>query len=363
MQTIAVVSTVLVIFGVVAIPAFGYYKEVIAREQEAIAVVNGTEFKMTEYINQLRYRQRQIDSQAQLMQQFGGQSAAQQVAQQRSVIPTQIVFDWVDDELVRQLTPKMGISVTPEEVDQQLRKDLEPPKDDDKGTGADAQPTATPTDPAATPTPTAVPVPFEERYKNLLAFTGLSDDAYREMVRTRLLRGKLEEQLKNQVPTSADMIQVRGIMTDTEKGAQMALDRLNAGESWDTVAKDISIDTTSAKQGGDLGWIARGLKGNDFDTAAFGLKDNNIAGPFKVSGYYWILQRTDGPANRQLTDEQRTQLQDDALSKWLEAARKDPNNKVEYRITSDRQLWAQDRIDKEQAALNRRNGQQAQQGG
>jgi hypothetical protein len=357
LQQIAIALSAVAVLLVIGIPLFGYYREVIARGQEEIARVNDVGFKMDDYIRQLRYRQRQIDSQADLFRQFGGQQFSQQIASQRSVLPTQIVFDWVDEELVRQLAPKMGITVTPEEVDAQLRKDLEPPAD------TPPDPPMGPVDPLATPTPvptpTPEPAPFEERYRNILAYSGLSDAEYREQVRTRLLRQKLEEKLKSEVPTTAEQVRLRGVLLSQESEAKDVLQELRNGGSWEQIAADKSLDSASRQKAGDLGWVARGVKDADFDTAAFGLTGPGIEGPFSTRSGYWVLQRLEGPQVRPLDDEALDAIKSNAFARWLDDQKKNGQNVVEYRITSDRQLWAQDRIDKEKAAEQRRLAQQA----
>ena len=47
---------------------------------------------------------------------------------------------------------------------------------------------------------------------------------------------------------------VSHIMCATEAQAQAALDRIHAGESFETVAKQVSQDPSSGAQGGHLGW-------------------------------------------------------------------------------------------------------------
>ena len=48
------------------------------------------------------------------------------------------------------------------------------------------------------------------------------------------------------------------------KDAKTALDRLKSGESWTDVAKDLSGDSASKDSAGDLGYLPRGVKDEDF---------------------------------------------------------------------------------------------------
>lgn len=345
LQRIAISATAAIIIAIVLIPGFGYYREVIARGNEEIARVNDVAFKMDAYVNQLRYKQRQIDSQVQFLNQLGGAGgAAQQVAQQRSVLPTQLVFDWVDDEVIRQNAGKLGVTATADDVEAQIRKDMEPPAN-----------TSTPDPSQPAPTPTPVPAPFEERYRSMLTYSGITDAEYREMVRTRLLRDKVENKLKESLPTSADQIRVRGILTSQESDAKTVLDRLKNGDSWTDVAKDLSGDSASKDSAGDLGYLPRGVKDDDFDNAVFNLKKGTgPQGPINIKGSYWVFEVIDGPVNRPIDPENLDALKSGAMTKWLTEQKKEENNKVEYKITSDRQLWAQDRLDKERKALQRK---------
>lgn len=59
----------------------------------------------------------------------------------------------------------------------------------------------------------------------------------------------------------------------SEAKAQGLLDRLNAGEDFEELAKAESQDTFSGENGGDLDWFTRGVMDPDFETAAFALEN------------------------------------------------------------------------------------------
>jgi peptidyl-prolyl cis-trans isomerase D len=61
--------------------------------------------------------------------------------------------------------------------------------------------------------------------------------------------------------------------------AEAALARLNAGESFEAVAADVSEDPGTASQGGSLGRIARGMLPGPFEDAVFSMEEGEIRGP------------------------------------------------------------------------------------
>lgn len=76
-----------------------------------------------------------------------------------------------------------------------------------------------------------------------------------------------------------------------EADAQKVLDRINNGEDFATVAKDASQDIPTAKEGGSLGWIERGVIDPEFEDAAFQLaKVGDHSGIVKSAFGYHIIQ-------------------------------------------------------------------------
>jgi peptidyl-prolyl cis-trans isomerase C len=83
------------------------------------------------------------------------------------------------------------------------------------------------------------------------------------------------------------------ILVKTEDEAAKILERLKKGEKFDAIAKKESIDTGSAKNGGDLGFFSRGQMVPEFEKAAASLKVGEISKPVKTSFGYHIIKVTD----------------------------------------------------------------------
>lgn len=81
------------------------------------------------------------------------------------------------------------------------------------------------------------------------------------------------------------------IQGDDEKAAEAVLKELQNGADFATVAKSESQDTVSAKKGGDLGWIEKGVMDPAFEKGAFGLKKvGDISGLVKSDFGYHIIK-------------------------------------------------------------------------
>ncbi len=74
--------------------------------------------------------------------------------------------------------------------------------------------------------------------------------------------------------------------------AQSVLDRIKKGESFEKLAKEFGSDST-AEQGGDLGWFARGVMVSEFENAAFSLKKGQLASELVETQFGFHIIRVD----------------------------------------------------------------------
>lgn len=108
-------------------------------------------------------------------------------------------------------------------------------------------------------------------------------------------------------------IHARHILLPDLAQAQAALARLQAGESFDVLAQELSI-CPSAPQGGDLGWLSRGQAVLAFEEAAFSLTPGSTSGIVHTSmGYHIIKLLETRPRTPAPTDEEIFQLAGDEL--------------------------------------------------
>jgi parvulin-like peptidyl-prolyl isomerase len=87
-----------------------------------------------------------------------------------------------------------------------------------------------------------------------------------------------------------DKIHCAHILVKTEQEAKTVLDRLNKGEKFANIAKEISL-CPSAKRGGDLGTFTRGKMVKEFETAAFALQKGQISSTVRTKFGCHIIKR------------------------------------------------------------------------
>ena len=89
--------------------------------------------------------------------------------------------------------------------------------------------------------------------------------------------------------------------------AEQAIERINAGEDFAVVAKELSDDSGSAAQGGDLGFAAPGIYEPEFEDALYALSADQVSEPVRTDfGWHVIklldIQEADIPSFASLQD-------------------------------------------------------------
>jgi peptidyl-prolyl cis-trans isomerase C len=92
--------------------------------------------------------------------------------------------------------------------------------------------------------------------------------------------------------TTNNQVRASHILVKSEDDAKKILGQLKKGGDFSKIAKEKSIDTGSAKNGGDLGFFSRGQMVPEFEKAAFSLKEGELGGPVKTQFGYHIIKVT-----------------------------------------------------------------------
>ena len=89
----------------------------------------------------------------------------------------------------------------------------------------------------------------------------------------------------------ANKIKCSHILVEKQSQAIAILDRIKQGEKFGKLARELSIDSGSAKRDGNLGYFARGKMVKEFETVAFKLEVGKISEPVKTQYGYHIIKR------------------------------------------------------------------------
>lgn len=85
-------------------------------------------------------------------------------------------------------------------------------------------------------------------------------------------------------------VRVSHLLVDTEDAARAARAAIEAGRDFEAVAREVSEDPSVVVNGGDLGWVGRGLLVPAFEGVAFTTARGELGGPLETE-YGWHVLR------------------------------------------------------------------------
>lgn len=254
-----------------------------AGNPDVAATVNGVQIS----VDQLNKDVDEALRDPQAPPQLKGDSAA------KTRLQTQILNQMIQDALVEQAAKELGATVTDQDVQARL-----------------AELTAQ--------------VGGRQAYEQRLKESGLTEASVASKLRFAVLGEKAKKKIEDRVQVSdadvqkayAEATGARHILVETEGEAQTVKDRIAAGEDFGAVAKERSTDETTKEQGGDLGFVKRGVMVPEFEQALFAAKQGEVVGPVKTQFGFHVLQRLPEPPFAQV----QGQLKDELLAQRREEA-------------------------------------------
>jgi len=162
-----------------------------------------------------------------------------------------------------------------------------------------------------------------DRFLQWLQANAISEEEYRNTVRTQLLTDALIDQITADLPNTVPQVRLRQILvTDMEQATQLR-QRLQRGESFEALAERFSVDDGSRQQGGDLGWFPQGfsLLPPEVEEAAFSLKMGETSAIIKAPYGYYIIQVIEQDPARPLSVEMKQSLRQQRFLEWLDHQR------------------------------------------
>ena len=89
----------------------------------------------------------------------------------------------------------------------------------------------------------------------------------------------------------SNKIKCSHILVQKQSEALDVLERIEKGEKFGKLARELSLDSGSAKRDGNLGYFGRGKMVKEFENTAFNLQVGQISEPIKTQFGYHIIKR------------------------------------------------------------------------
>ena len=169
-------------------------------------------------------------------------------------------------------------------------------------------------------------VPTSTTYSSLLSQMNVSNDDMRAMMTIVVRRNNTQAYMASQIVSPAYQVHARSMTLQTLATAQNLLKQLQAdhGSDFATLANKNSQDSTTSKQGGDLGWLIRGQYAQSEGSATV---DNWLFDPHRYvgelspilqeNGTYRIVQILSIDPSRAIDASTLQTAKDNALANWL----------------------------------------------
>jgi len=157
---------------------------------------------------------------------------------------------------------------------------------------------------------------FTTRLQEELNRTGFTEQEFRELATSAVLRVKALEKFKSEVPANAEQVNYRVIVVEGQTEADDIRDQLDAGADFATLAMEKSLDTATKANGGAVGWTARGVLDKSVEDHLFAQEINKVT-TYPTSDNIYIYQVTEKAADRPIEEAQKTTLSETKYGDWF----------------------------------------------
>lgn len=249
-------------------------------QQELVASVNGQPILLADF-------QRQAwDTQRYFMDQGGIDPNTPEGQKQLLYLRRQVLTDMINQALLEQAATEMNITATAADAEASLQKYIDE-------------------------------IGGEAKFEESLTETGSTREQVIEMERASLIGKQMLDKIAADVPDKAEFVHARHILCKDANECQEVLARLDAGEDFAVVAREVSQDQTSKDRGGDLDWVARGmLPSQQLEEAMFALQAGQRSQVVQSDFGYHVIEVIERDPSRALSEAQLIQLKEKKRQEW-----------------------------------------------
>ena len=158
----------------------------------------------------------------------------------------------------------------------------------------------------------------DEDYKNFMEQRGMTEEfIIQELTKELLVNNYVISKIDGIVPSDDELktifddikmdtkVRASHILVETEEEAKDIIERITKGEDFSELAKELSTDTVSGANGGDLDYFNYSQMVKPFAEAAFDLEIGEVSQPVQSEFGYHIIKLTDRIIDEDITVESK----------------------------------------------------------
>ena len=340
MRRIFTWGAILVFAAVFGVLIYGAVNELVIKPNQPVAEVNGVPISKEAFQARVRYERlvtqtqinnldefiNQLDPNNEAMQSYIQQYTIQKYNLQHQLempelFAGQVLDKMVEEELVRQKAAEAGLTVSEEEIDREIEQMMGYDRE------AAATATVTETQQGLVMTEDQYHQLYENFKKNYLEASGMSEEAFREMVKANLLRDQVKEVVAGDIPKDEDQVKIAYFVLPDEETARQIQQRLDAGEDPQTIIDELNGDDDEGTAGAELDWEPLGFFSSqispEFESQVFSRPVGKATDPVLGPNDRYFVGYVIGHEVRPLADSIYQQKVDEAYNAWVQAQIKD----------------------------------------
>ena len=162
---------------------------------------------------------------------------------------------------------------------------------------------------------------FDVVFQQELVRSGLSEADYNDMIESDVLKDKLRDRFAAEVPKSAESVHLRQILVSEQARAEELVAEIKGGGDFAALAAKDSLDVASKDNGGDMGWMPRGVLDASSEELLFAITVGEIT-TIPVPTGVLVIEMLERDENREVAEDRIPALADRAFAGWIEEKRK-----------------------------------------
>ena len=298
----AIGAVVVIAMGVIVYALISDYVEDQQRPSSTALSIDDTDYELRYFTERLRS----------FVQQNGGAGSA---SAQPEVAFGAVTDALVEEAIMLQFAGEFGLAVSEDEIDEEIAERL--------GTTADSP-------------------EFATRVQDELERTGISEDLFRAQSEASILRIKVVEQFTEELPETVESIHYRQILVASQAEADDIKAEIEGGADAAAIAEERSLDMVTSVDGGDAGWIPRGVLVAQVEDTLFALDPGSVT-VYPAGESHFVYEILEKDAARVIEDDLKPGLAGVRLAEWIAEKRLLLTIVDLVNIPGDKANWAAER--------------------